>query len=309
MKPSSPQKSDEPKNAALPPEFLRRIREIEIRARRVVNNVFSGEYHSAFKGRGMEYAESRPYQPGDDIRVMDWNVTARANAPFVKMFREERELTLMLMVDMSASERFGSVERFKSEVATELCAALAFSAIKNNDKVGLIAFTDRIELFIPPKKGRSSVLRLIRDILFFKPEGRGTDIGATLDYLNMVVKKRAIVFLVSDFRAGGYASSLKATARKHDLIAVPVIDPRETSLPDAGIVRMRDAETGEVVTVDTSDPLLRREYEESLRAESRERDRLFALAGVDQVVIHSDKSYMEPLVKFFKAREKRYKLG
>ncbi len=286
-----------------------RIREIEIRARKVVNNILSGEYHSIFKGHGMEFSEVRPYQPGDDIRSMDWNVTARYGEPFIKVFHEERELVMTLLVDMSASGDFGSGERFKSEIAAELCAVLAFSAIKNNDKVGLIAFTDKVELYIAPKKGRTHVLRLIRELLYFRPERSGTSIVSALDYLNKVITKKSIVFLVSDFMSGNYQSALRATAKKHDLIAVRMSDPREESLPETGLIAMRDAETGASIVIDTSDGRLRAEFSKAIEEENRDRDRMLASASVDQVVISSDKSYIEPLIKFFKLREKRRRFG
>lgn len=306
---SKPRTESAKSETGLPEEFFRKIRYIEIRARRAVDTLFSGEYHSAFKGRGMEYAESRPYQPGDDIRVMDWNVTARAGEPFVKMFREERELTIMLVVDVSASGRFGSGLQLKSEITAELCAALALSAIKNNDKVGLIAFSDRVELYVAPKKGRKNVLRLIRELLFLTPEGRGTDISVALDYLNKVAKKKAIAFLVSDFLTSGYERPLRVTAKKHDLIAINVADPREGNLPDVGRIALRDAETGQVVTVNTSDKTLRDEHKKAMARMAGERKKLFAASGVDQVLIRSDRSYIEPLVKFFKERERRARFG
>jgi len=289
----------------LPRELLQTIRDIEIRARKVVNSTFSGEYHSIFKGRGMQFTEVRPYQPGDDIRVMDWNVTARTGEPFIKVYEEERELVMTMVVDLSASGDFGSDTRFKSEIAAQLCATLAFSAIRNNDKVGLIAFTDKVELFIAPKKGRSHALRLIREVLYFRPEGKGTDITVALDYLNRVAKKRSIAFLVSDFRAGGYDKSLKATARKHDLIAVRIVDPREEILPDAGYITLYDPETGERTVVDTSSEKLREEYAATVKYENEFRDKLFYNAGVDQVVIHTHMSYIDPLIKFFRMRERK----
>lgn len=286
-----------------------RIREIEIRARKVVNNIISGEYHSIFKGHGMEFSEVRPYQPGDDIRSMDWNVTARYGEPFIKVFHEERELVMTLLVDLSASGDFGSEKRFKSEIAAELCAVLAFTAIHNNDKVGLIVFTDKVELYIAPKKGRTHVLRLIRELLYFRPERSGTDIVSALDYLNKVVRKKSIVFLVSDFMSASYESVLRATAKKHDLIAVRMSDPREESLPETGYIAMRDAETGANIVVDTSDERLRSEYADTVKVENRNRDKMFIAAGVDQVVINTVKSYIEPLIKFFKLREKRRRFG
>lgn len=286
-----------------------KIREIEIRARKVVNNILSGEYHSIFKGHGMEFSEVRPYQPGDDIRSMDWNVTARYGEPFIKVFHEERELVMTLLVDLSASGDFGSGDRFKSEIAAELCAVLAFSAIKNNDKVGLIAFTDKVELYIAPKKGRTHVLRLIRELLYFRPERSGTSIVSALDYLNKVITKKSIVFLVSDFMSGNYQSALRATAKKHDLIAIRMSDPREESLPETGLIAMRDAETGANIVIDTSDRRLRAEFAKAIEEENRDRDRILTAASVDQVVISSDKSYIEPLIKFFKLREKRRRFG
>lgn len=296
-------------SSGLSSQFLKRVGRVEIRARRAVDSLFSGEYHSAFKGRGMEYAESRPYHPGDDIRAMDWNVTARTGDPFMKTFREERELTLMLLYDVSASVFFGSGEKLKSETAAEVLATLAFSAIRNNDKVGLAAFTDRMELYIPPRKGRRNVLRLIREILFLKPEGRGTDMAGALDYLGAVMKKRAIVFLVSDFMARGYEKQLRAAARTHDLVAVRLADPREMELSAAGRVAFEDAETGLTVTVNTSDAALREEYRKAAEAEDKRRAMMFAAAGVDEVVIHPDKPFTGPLIKFFRARERRARFG
>jgi uncharacterized protein (DUF58 family) len=258
---------------------------------------------------GMEFSEVRPYQPGDDLRSMDWNVTARTGEPFIKVYNEERELVLTLLVDLSASGDFGSDIKFKSEIAAELCAVLAFSAIKNNDKVGLLAFTDKVELFIAPKKGRTHVLRLIRELLYFRPEGSKTNIVAALDYLNKVIKKRSIVFLVSDFKALNYEKPLQATAKKHDLIAVRIQDIREEWFPDVGVVALRDAETGARIVVDTSDRVLRKEYETTIRNENEIRDRIFRGAGVDQVIINTGRSYIEPLIKFFKLREKRMRYG
>ncbi|MBI4665527.1 MAG: DUF58 domain-containing protein [Nitrospinae bacterium] len=291
--------------AAVTREMLRKIREVEIRARKVVNTLFSGEYHSAFKGRGMEFHESRPYQPGDDIRTMDWNVTARVGEPFVKVFREERELTLMILFDLSASGAFGSKENFKSETAAELCASLAFSAIRNNDKVGLIVFTGEVELYVPPRKGRSHVLRIIREILFFRPRGATTNIGSALDYMNLVARKKLIAFLVSDFRAEGYEKAVKATARKHDLIAIRMTDPMEKTMAPAGILSLRDAETGRAVYVDTSNKMFLDEYARAVRVEEEELSKFLNMVGVDHVTVDTGESYIEPLVKFFRQREKR----
>jgi len=299
----------EEKENGTPAEILRKIREIEITARKAVSSILSGEYHSIFKGMGMEFAESRPYQPGDDIRTMDWNVTARAGEPYVKTYREERELTLMIIADLSASGHFGSGEKFKSEMAAELCATLAFSAIRNNDKVGLIAFTDKVELFTAPRKGRSHVLRLIRDILYFKPEGKGTNIEEALNYFNRVSKKKTIAFLVSDFMAQGYEKALKATSRKHDLIAVKIADPRERFLENVGLITLTDSESGQTVTLDTSNRKLMEDFAAARRAEEAELDSLFAAAKVDQIKVTTDKSYMEPLVKFFKLRGRKRRFG
>ncbi|MDH5678391.1 MAG: DUF58 domain-containing protein [Nitrospinota bacterium] len=286
-----------------------KIREIEIRARKVVNSLFSGEYHSVFKGMGLMYAESRPYQPGDDVRAMDWKVTARTGQPFIKVFHEERELTLMLMVDMSGSGHFGSQRKFKSETAAELCAALAFSAIRNNDKVGLIAFTHQVELFIAPRKGRSHALRLIREILYFKPEGKGTNIRAALEFMSRVISKKSIAFLVSDLRDEGYDKAMAAMGKKHDLIAVRVFDKREESLPDVGYLAVEDAETGERMVIDTSDPALRESFAQATARTNKRKSKDLAAAGVDEVAVDAGGSYVEPLVKFFKLRERRRRFG
>jgi uncharacterized protein (DUF58 family) len=287
-----------------------KIREIEIRAKKAVNALFSGEYHSVFKGRGLMFAESRPYQPGDDVRAMDWKVTARSGHPHVKVFHEERELTLMLLVDMSGSGQFGSRSRFKSEAAAQLCASLAFSAIRNNDKVGLIAFTAGVELFIAPRKGRSHVLRLIREALCFKPSGKGTDIQSALEFMSRVINKKCIAFLVSDFFDEGYDKTMGAIARKHDLVAVRMFDRREMELPEAvGYVAMEDAETGERLALDTYNPKLRLEFLRKTHAEITKRSKTMAAAGVDEVVVDAGGSLIEPLVRFFKLRERRKRFG
>jgi len=287
-----------------------KIREIEIRAKKAVNALFSGEYHSVFKGRGLMFAESRPYTPGDDVRAMDWKVTARAGHPYVKVFHEERELTLMLLVDMSGSGRFGSGRGFKSEAAAELCASLAFSAIRNNDKVGLIAFTNGVELFIAPRKGRTHVLRLIREVLTFKPAGKGTDIRVALEFMSRALKKKAIVFLVSDFFDDGYDKTMGAIARKHDLVAVRVFDRREMELPPIdGYLAIEDAESGERTALDPSSYRLAREYARAALLEAAARSKMFMAAGVDEVVVDTGGSYVEPLVRFFKLREKRKRFG
>lgn len=299
----------EEKRSAIPAESLKRIREIEIRTRKIVDNVFSGEYHTIFKGLGMEFSEVRQYQPGDDIRTMDWNVTARAGEPYVKVFREERELTLMLVVDVSASGAFGSHDSFKVEIAAELSAALAFSAIKNNDKVGLLAFTDRIERYIEPRKGRAHVLRLIRDIMFHQPEGFKGGIGPALEYLHRTQKKKAIVFLISDFIDEGFERQLTVTGKKHDLIAVRLDDPRERVLPNVGRMALSDAETGEIVVVNTSDYAVRTEYEQKQKKRRDRLEKIFRSSGVDQILIECEKPYYEPMIRFFRERERRRRFG
>lgn len=291
----------------IPKEILKKVRQIEIRTRHLVNTVFSGEYHSVFRGRGMEFAEVREYLPGDDVRTIEWNVTARMGHPFVKVFDEERELTVMLVVDASASGDFGTVERMKGEVGVEMCALLAFSAIQNNDRVGLIIFTDEVERFIPPKKGKKHVLRVIRELYYFQPKGRGTDIAGALDYLNRVTTRKSVVFLVSDFFASGYEAALKVANRRHDLVAVTISDPREAELPDVGIVEVEDAETGEEVLIDTSDVRARRTFMNASEAARLARQRLFRSVGVDRVDVRTDRPYIEPLMRFFEARAKRFR--
>ena len=291
----------------IPREILQKVRRIEIATRGLVNDVFSGEYHSVFKGRGMSFAEVREYQYGDDIRSIDWNVTARTGDPFVKVFDEERELTVMLLVDASRSGDFGSLERTKSELAVEICAALAFSAIKNNDKVGLIIFTDRIEKFVPPRKGRRHVLRVLRELLYFQPEGRGTDIAGALEYLTRITTRRAVVFLVSDFIAAGYQRPLSVAGRRHDVIAIEVGDRREDALPPIGLVALQDAETGEQIVIDTSDAALQRAFRERVERSRAERARAFRRSKVDVIPVRTGESYVEPLMRFFKEREQRFR--
>lgn len=288
----------------LPREVIRNIRRIEIRTRRIVDSLFSGEYHSVFKGQGMEFDEVRQYQYGDDVRLIDWNVTARMGAPYVKKFCEERELTVMLVVDASASGAFGTRRQMKGELAAELCALLAFSAIKNNDRVGLLIFTDRVEKFVPPKKGRSHVLRVIRELLYFEPQGTGTDIAGALDYLNRVCRRRAVVFVISDFMGKDWERPLQVANRRHDMVAVTVADPRERELPDVGLIELEDAETGEIVVVDTGDPALRREFARVARDAAERRDRLFKLRNVDFVAVDTASSYVDPLVRLFRRRAK-----
>lgn len=291
----------------IPKEILKKVKRIEITTRGMVNDVFSGEYHSVFKGRGMEFSEVREYQMGDDIRTIDWNVTARMGHPYVKVFEEERELTVMLVVDVSSSGDFGTYERMKGEIAIEICALLAFSAIKNNDKVGLIIFTDKIEKFIPPKKGKSHVLRVLRELLYHKPQGTKTDIAEALEYLNRITKRRSVVFLVSDFINKGYEKALQIANRRHDIVAITVTDPRELELPDVGFIELEDAESGEVVLVDTSYSEVRSLYSTKSAQDIMRRNKLFKSINVDHIDIQTDKPYVEPLIKFFRMRAKRFR--
>jgi uncharacterized protein (DUF58 family) len=287
-------------------ELARKIRILQITTRKVVNDVLAGEYTSVFKGRGMEFDEVREYMPGDDVRSIDWNVTARMDRPYVKRFVEERELTVFFLVDLSASGAFGSVRKLKNEIAAEFCALLSFSAVKNNDKVGLIVFTDRVELYVPPKKGTTHVLRLIRELLNFKPKAAKTDIAGTLDYFGKVAKKRAVVFLVSDFQSEAFEKPMRIISKRHDLIAVPVTDPREVRLPNVGLIELEDAETGEMILIDTSSAAVRKRYERLGRERSERFRELFASMGVDQIEVMTDRDYVPRLVQFFRARERRY---
>ena len=289
----------------IPREILRQVRWIEITTRGLVNEVFSGEYGSVFKGRGMSFAEVREYQYGDDIRGIDWNVTARTGSPHVKIFEEERELTLMLVADVSASSRFGTRARMKSELAAELCGVLAFSAIKNNDKVGLILFSDRIEKFVPPRKGRRHALRVLRELLYHPAEGTGTDIAGALEYLAKVTRRRAVVFLVSDFMAGGYGRALSVAARRHDLVAVRVGDAREEDVPPMGFVEFEDPETGERRVVNTSGRAFRRRFRE-IRDRERERvDEMFRRGRIDAIDVTTGVPYDRALRRFFEERARR----
>lgn len=287
-------------------ELLKQVRQIEIRTRGIVNEVFSGEYHSVFKGRGMEFSEVREYQFGDDIRNIDWNVTARFGHPYIKIFEEERELTVMLLIDMSGSLLFGSAEKTKQRIAAELSSILAFSALKNNDKVGLILFTDRIEKFVSPRKGRSHVLRIIREVLSFEPQGNQTNLKAALEYFNSTIKKKSIAFLISDFMDSGYEKIIKIVGKKHDLIGMILEDPREKELPLAGLVKFRDAETGEIRVIDTSSKIVRDEFFIYRKYNEEKRRQLFVSSRIDKVNIETDKNYVKPLVDFFKLREKRW---
>ncbi|MFQ6091098.1 MAG: DUF58 domain-containing protein [bacterium] len=291
----------------LPKDILKKIRRIEIRTNNLVNDLFSGEYHSVFKGRGMEFSEVRQYQPGDDVRTIDWNVTARMGHPYVKKFVEERELTVMLLVDASSSGEFGTVEQMKGEIGVEICALLAFSAIKNNDRVGLIIFTDAVEKFVPPKKGRNHVLRVIRELLYFRPKNFNTDITCALDYMNRVLNRRAVVFIISDFITSGYETALRIANRRHDIIPITITDPRELELPKIGMIELEDAETGEEILIDTYDPEVRKSFGMLNTKERRERDVVFKRMDIDPVDIMTDRTYVEPLMNFFRMRANRFR--
>ena len=290
----------------IPKEVLKKVREIEIYTNRLVSDSLAGEYHSVFKGRGMEFSEVREYQMGDDIRQIDWNVTARMGDPYVKLHVEERELTVIFLVDASASGSFGTVNQMKGELAVELCAVLAFSAIRNNDKVGLITFTDDIEKYIPAKKGRNHVLRVIRELLYFEPQRKGTNIQAALDYLNRVIKRKAVIFLVSDFMDERYEQALRVTSRKHDVIPVTISDPREEELPPVGLLELEDAESGERLLVDSFDPKVREAYKVIAQQELAKRERMFRSMKLDRIDLRTDQPYMQTLISFFHRRASRY---
>ena len=285
--------------------LLKKVRKIEIKTKGLSNHIFAGEYHTAFKGKGMAFSEVREYQPGDDVRTIDWNVTARYNAPFVKVFEEEREMTVMLLIDVSASGNFGTQEQFKRELATELSAILAFSAIKNNDKVGVIFFTDKVEQFIPPKKGKSHILRIIREVLAFQPTGKGTDIAGALEYFNSVIKKRSICFILSDFMSKEFDRPLKIASKKHDLVALRIHDTREETLPNIGLVPMQDAETEEMLFVDTSSKKVRDNFAKKRVQATEKLRKLFPASGVDLIDITTGTDYVKPLINFFKTRGSR----
>ena len=285
--------------------LLKKVRKIEIKTKGLSNHIFAGEYHTAFKGKGMAFSEVREYQPGDDIRSIDWNVTARYNSPFVKVFEEEREMTVMLLIDVSASGNFGTQEQFKRELATELAAILAFSAIKNNDKVGVIFFTDKVEEFIPPKKGKSHILRIIREVLAFQPTGKGTDIAGALEYFSAVIKKRSICFILSDFMSKEFDMPLKIASKKHDLVALRIHDIREDTLPNVGLVPMQDAETEKMLFVDTSSKKVRDNFAKNRAQATAKLRKLFPASGVDLIDITTGTDYVKPLINFFKTRGKR----
>jgi uncharacterized protein (DUF58 family) len=292
-------------NPSDPEEILKKIRGLEIKTRALVDTAFAGDYHSVFKGRGMNFEEVREYQPGDEIRAIDWNVTARLGSPFVKKFTEERELTVMLIVDVSASGNFGSTSQSKRELAAEVACLLAFSAIRNNDKVGLLLFSDRLELFMAPKKGRSHTLRIIREILFFDPAGRGTDAAAALDHLNRIITRRAVVFLISDFQAPDFSRELAVTARRHDLIAIRIQDERESILPPIGLLTLEDAETGDQVEINAADSRVRAQFAQLAQSQLAETMRVLRQNRIDRIDLRTGDDYLPALRSFFKQRERR----
>lgn len=286
-------------------DLLKKVRKIEIKTRGLSNQIFSGEYHSAFKGRGMAFSEVREYQLGDEIRTIDWNVTARFNHPYVKVFEEEREMTVMLLVDMSGSKNFGTKKQTKQDLVTEICAVLAFSAIQNNDKVGVIFFSDQIEKFIPPKKGKSHILMIIRELIDFQPEHRGTDINEALRYFSLAIKKRCTAFLMSDFLADDFFDTMKITNKKHDLVAVQLYDEREMELPNVGLIQIKDAESDQIKWYDTSSAKNRMVYKtEAIKKQAQIADQI-RKSGVDHVKIATHQSYIQPLMNLFKRRESR----
>ena len=290
----------------IPKEILQKVRHIEIRTKGLVNDLFGGEYHSVFKGRGMTFSEVREYIPGDDIRMIDWNVTARCNAPFVKILEEERELTVYLLVDVSRSGHFGTVDHFKFELAAEIAAVLGFSAVKNKDKVGLILFSDHVEKYIPPKKDRSHILRVVREVLFHQPEGTGTSIQSGLDFLMNVAKRKAVVFLISDFLDDGYWRSLKLANRKHDMIGIRISDPAEKNLPDMGLIKVHDSETGDMFWADLSSTEERNAFSQSITNKWEAFDNECGRSRLDVINVGTDADFVEPLMTYFQRREKRY---
>ena len=295
---------DEDKN--LSPELLHRIKAIQVKTNYLVNDIMAGEYVSAFKGRGMEFSEVREYQPGDDVRLIDWNVTARMNQPFIKEFKEERELTLMLLVDVSSSGGFGSHDKLKNEVSAEIASILAFAAIKNNDKIGLIVFSDKIEHTIPPKKGKAHIWNIIRTILNFKPEGKGTNISLPLEYLLNIQKRKATAFLISDFQDDGYEDALKLARQKHDLVAISITDPREEKLPDVGLIRLEDPESGDILLVDTHDKEMTQKYSQLFQEKKVKRKKFFQSIDIDTIEIQTNHSLTDPIIRYFKMREKKH---
>jgi uncharacterized protein (DUF58 family) len=287
-------------------EILKQVRQIEIKTKGLVNQVFSGEYHSVFKGRGMEFSEVREYQFGDDIRSIDWNVTARLGHPYIKIFEEERELTVMLLVDLSGSLIFGSFDKTKQQIAAELSAILAFSALKNSDKVGLILFTDKIEKFVPPRKGRVHVLRIIREVLSFEPEGKSTNIKTALEYMNNAIKKKSIAFLISDFMDSGYEKILRIVSRKHDLVGIVLNDSREDEIPKMGLVKFTDSENGAERWIDTDNKQMRFLFKQMRERYLAARKSLFISSRLDSIEVNTSQNYIKPLVQFFRMRERRW---
>ena len=289
----------------IPQDLLKKVRRIELRTARLVDDVLAGGYHSAFKGRGMEFEEVRQYQIGDDVRTIDWNVSARYGEPFVKLYREERELTVMLLVDISGSQHFGTHEQFKDELVAEICATLSISAIRNNDKVGLICFTDQIEAYIPPRKGSKHVLRVIRELLAIEPQSKGTDIGSALEFLNKVQKKRAIVFLVSDLEERNWQKQLQIANRRHDVVAVSTNDGAETTLPKAGLMRIEDPESGKTCVIDTSNKRVRRAWDQLANESRIAIEQTLRRSRVDQIKVKTGEPFTNALRQFFKRREAR----
>ncbi len=289
----------------IPKDLLKKIRRIEIRTSHLVNDALAGQYHSAFRGRGMEFEEVRPYQVGDDVRTIDWNVTARYGEPFVKVFREERELTVLLVADLSASQEFGTARQAKRDLVAEIGATLAFSAIKNNDKIGLLCFTDRVEKYVAPRKGSGHVLRVIRELLAFEPRGRGTNIAGALDHVNRMMRKRSVMFVISDFQDTGYERSLRIARRRHDVIPIRIADRRERAMPPAGLLELLDAETGRRLVVDTRSSRWREAYEQLARRAAEEESRRFRRIRLDCIDVATGEPFVEPLIRFFRGREKR----
>lgn len=287
---------------SIPPEILKKVKLLELSTRKIVNNVFAGEYHTHFKGQGMTFSDFREYVPGDDVRTISWPLMARTGKPFVKQFEEEREMTLVLAVDVSGSTDFGTGKNFKGEVIGWLSALLAFSAVRNNDQVGLILFSDQVEHFVPPKKGRGHVQRILRDLFYFKPKSSRTGLGHALDHLSGILKKRATVFLLSDFMDEGFEKSLRMLGSRHEVVACVIQDKAESVLPDIGLVEMQDAETGEIALVDTSSPFVRRQYELEVKARKEKRDRLLRLAQASRVDIQTDQDVTAPLIEYFRRK-------
>ena len=286
-------------------EMLAKVRRIQIRTTKLVNDILSGRYESVFRGQGVEFKEVREYVPGDDIRNIDWNVTARTGSPYVKVLTEERELTIMLVVDASGSQRFASVSQFKLELSAEVCAVLAFAAIQNNDKVGLIVFTDDVELFLPPRKGRKHGLRVIREVLYHEPKNKGTNINKSLEFLSQILKRRSVIFILSDFNDENYEKTLKVLTRRHDVIACMITDPRELSMPNVGLITVTDAESGKEIIIDTGNTKFRDRYEVKAKTEYERKKKLLLQSGAEFLDIRTDKPYIDELYRFFRARERK----